>query len=131
MVKRWIVILMISILLVLGGVIETRYTQNSLSWLINSLESLEIELTENKDKIDQEPLIDKVYAIDSDWDERLDILKCLVWHSGVKDIEIGLSRIAVYVEENDYTEAYAECAALIDYAAHYLDDFKITLENIL
>ena len=37
---------------------------------------------------------------------------------------------AVYIEENDFTEAYAETASLIDYVAHYLDDFKVSTENI-
>ena len=49
---------------------------------------------------------------------------------GIKDIEVALARIAVYVEENDFTEAYAETASLIDYVAHYLDDFRVSTENI-
>ena len=48
----------------------------------------------------------------------------------IKDVEIGLARISVYIEENNYTEAYAEIAALIDFSAHYLDDFRISSENI-
>lgn len=129
--KRWIIILCFSIVLVVGGIFETRYTQSSLNWLINSLESLQIELSENKEKIDTEALIQKSYALHEEWTDKLKVLKCLIWHSGVKDVEITFARIAVYVEQNDYTEAYAECASAIDYVAHYLDDFKITIENIL
>lgn len=131
MVKRWIIILGIAIALIVGGILETKYTQNSLCWLISSVEELETNLKANKEDIDSKALVDKANAIDSEWDKKLDNLKCLVWHSCVKDIEIGLARIVVYMEENDFTEAYAECASLIDYAKHYLDDFKITLENIL
>ena len=57
--RRWVVILCIAIALIVGGIFETRYTQSSLKWLINSLESLQIELAENKDKIDTEELIEK------------------------------------------------------------------------
>ena len=131
MVKRWIVILCIAVVLVVGGIVETKYTQNSLDWLINSVEVLENELKQNKDNINSKILLERANAIDNEWDNKLDKLKCLVWHSCVKDIEIGLARIVVYMEENDFTEAYAECASLIDYARHYLDDFMITLENIL
>ena len=131
MVKRWIVMLIILVLLVAGGIVETSYTQNTFKWLVNSLESFEIEMIENKDKVDNQNLIKKIYNIDNEWNKRVKVLKCLVWHSGVKDIEVGLARVAVYVEENDFTEAYAECAALIDYSVHCLDDFMITVENIL
>ena len=131
MVKRWIIILCISVILVVGGIVETKYTQDSLYWLIESVEELELDLKANKDEIDADAYVKKANAIDDKWDKKLNVLKCLVWHSCVKDIEIGLARIVVYIEENDFTEAYAECESLIDYANHYLDDFKITLENIL
>ena len=55
---------------------------------------------------------------------------CSNSNTNIKDVEIGLARISVYIEENNYTEAYAEIAALIDFTAHYLDDFRISVENI-
>ena len=58
------------------------------------------------------------------------MLKCLIWHTGIKDVEIGLARISVYIEENDYTEASAEVLSLVDYLTHYSDDFRISWENI-
>ena len=123
--------IVLTVLLIVGCVFETHYVNNSLKWLINSLETLQIEITENKEKIDTKEIIDKSYAIHESWHEKVKSLKCLVWHTGIKDAEIGLARISVYIEENDYTEAYAEVASLIDYSAHYLDDFKISVENIL
>ncbi len=131
MVKKWIVMIVLTALLVTSCILESSYINKSFSWLINSLETLEIELTENKEKIDTEELTDKAYAIHENWHKRVKILKCLIWHTWIKDVEIGLARIAVYVEENDYTEAYAEIASLIDYCAHYSDDFRISGENIL
>ncbi len=131
MVKKWIVMITLTAILVTGCILESSYINKSFNWLINSLESLEIELTENKEKIDTEELINKAYSIHENWHKKLKVIKCLIWHTWVKDIEIGLARIAVYVEENDYTEAYAELAALIDYCAHYSDDFRISQENIL
>ncbi len=131
MVKRWIVMAVIAVALGVGCFFESRYINKSFAWLINSLESLQIELTESKDKIDTENFTDKAYGIHEEWHDKVNVLKCLIWHTWVKDIELGLARIAVYVEENDYTEAYAEIASLIDYCAHYSDDFKISLENVL
>ena len=121
----------LSILLIVGCIVESNYVNRAFRELINSLETLQIELTENKDKIDTEELITKSYQIHETWHKKVRILKSLIWHTGIKDAEIGLARISVYVRENDYTEAYAEIASLIDYIAHYADDFVISLENVL
>ena len=120
----------LTILLIVGCVVESSYVNKSFNWLINSLETLQIEISQQKDKIDEDKFITLAYDIHEDWNNNVRILKCLIWHSGIKDVEIGLARIAVYVKENDYKEASAEIAALIDYLAHYLDDFSISTENI-
>lgn len=130
MLKKWIIMISIAIILITGCILEGVYVRNSFSWLINSLETLQIEITETKESIDETDNIDLAYEIHENWNKKVKILKCLIWHSAIKEVEIGLARIAVYVEENNYTEAYAEIAALIDYLAHYLDDFGISMENI-
>ena len=130
MVRKWIIVIIITITLVFGCVFESSYVNSSISNLINSLETLQIEIKESKEKIDTDTLIEKSYEIHNKWHKKLAKLKCLLWHTGLKDIEVGLARIAVYIEENDYTESYAEIASLIDYLAHYLDDFKVSLDNI-
>lgn len=130
MVKKWIFMIVLTIILVLGCIAESVYVSNSFDWLINSLETVQIELTENKEKIDTEKLIGNIYDLHNNWHKKVKVLKCLIWHTNIKDVEIGLARISVYIEENNYTEAYAEIAALIDFSAHYLDDFRISVENI-
>ena len=70
-------------------------------------------------------------TIHKNWQKRTKILKFFVWHTGFKDVEIGLSRITSYTEENDYTEAYTELNNLIDYCIHYCEDYKFNLQNII
>ena len=130
MVKKWIIMLSLVINLVAGCIIESVYVNKSFEWLINSLETLQITITENKEKIDKENIIKSSYDIHNEWHKKVKVLKCLIWHTGIKDVETGFARISVYIEENDYTEAYAEIATLIDYTAHYLDDFRISIDNI-
>lgn len=130
MVKKWIVMIVLSLVLVAGCVLESSYINKSFDWLINSLETVQIELTENKEKIDTDEFISNIYNLHNDWHKKVRILKCLIWHTNIKDVEVGLARISVYIRENDYTEAYAEIASLIDFSAHYLDDFRISAENI-
>ena len=131
MVKKWIMMLTIAFLLIIGCVFESRFVNGSFNWLINSLETLQIELAESKDNISIDKLMIESYNLHNDWHKKVGLLKCLIWHTNIKDIETGLARISVYIEENDYTEAYAEIASLIDFVAHYLDDFRISPENVL
>lgn len=130
MVKRWIVMIVLTAILIFGCIFESKYVNKSFDWLINSLETIQIELTENKDKIDTEEFISEIYTLHNTWHKKVKLLKCLIWHTNIKDVEIGIARISVYIEENNYTEAYAELASLIDFCAHYLDDFRISSENI-
>ena len=120
----------LSILLVFGCIAESWFVNKSFDWLINGLETMQIELTENKEKIDTEEFIGDIYDLHNKWHDKVKILKCLIWHTNIKDVEIGLARISVYIEENDYTEAYAEIASLNDFTPHYLDDFRISTDNI-
>ncbi len=122
--------IVLSIVLVLGCILESGYINKSFDWLINSLETIQIELTENKEKIDTDKFIEDISNLHDKWHKKVKILKCLIWHTNIKDVEVGIARISVYISENDYTEAYAEIASLIDFSAHYLDDFRISLENI-
>lgn len=122
--------IVLSIILVFSCIFESTYVNRSFDWLINSLETIQIELAESKDKIDTEKFIDDTYNLHNEWHKKVKLLKCLIWHTNIKDVEVGLARISVYVEENNYTEAYAEIASLIDFSAHYLDDFRISSENI-
>ena len=122
--------ILLSIVLVIGCTLESFYVNKSFDWLINSLETIQIELRENKEKVDTEKFIGDIYDLHNKWHKKVKVLKCLIWHTNIKDVEIGLARISVYIEENNYTEAYAEIAALIDFTAHYLDDFRVSLENI-
>lgn len=130
MVKRWIVMIVLTILLIVSCILESKFVNSSFDWLINNLETIQIELTENKEKIDTEKFINDIYTLHNEWHKKVKLLKCLIWHTNIKDVEIGLARISVYIEENNYTEAYAEIASLIDFSAHYLDDFRISTENI-
>lgn len=131
MVKRWIIMILLTAGLIVGCIFEEKFINNSLHYLINNLETLQIEITENKEKIDEEEFIGKAYSIHENWHEKEKWLKCVMWHTGMKEVETGLARIAVYIEENDYTEAYAEIATLIDYCGHYSEDFRVSIENIL
>lgn len=116
--------------LTVSCVLEYRFVNNSFEYLHLKLIEYKQMIDQNKEQIDTEENIVYVQALHENWHKKSNILKALIWHTGIKDIEVGLSRIETYTSENDYTEALAELDSLIDYVMHYSSDFKLTLENL-
>ena len=77
MLKRWIVMVVIALLLVVGGIAETSYTQKTIEWLINSMELFEVRLMECDENVNAESLVNEIYVIDNEWNRKVKILKCL------------------------------------------------------
>ena len=94
MVKKWIVMIILSVILVSGCIVESIYVNKSFDWLINNLETIQIELKENKDKIDTEKFIGEIYQLHNDWHKKVKILKCLIWHTNIKDVPRYINEIS-------------------------------------
>ena len=82
-------------------------------------------------KLDKEENILIIKNLHEQWRAKTNVLKTIVWHTGMKEVEINLSRILSYTEQNNFSEAMVEINALKDFCRHYADDFTITIENVL
>jgi len=131
MVKKWIIILSFIVVLGVACGLEYNYVNNSFEFLEQKLEDFKPLLDRDKEHIDIEENVAYVENLHKTWHKKSNVLKGLIWHTGIKDIEVGLSRIKTYTSENDYTEALAELDSLIDYVGHYSSDFTLSLENLL
>lgn len=131
MLKKWFVILSIIVVLAVGCLIESNFINGAFNGLEESLVEYKTRIEQTvEEEIGSDENIEFVQSLHADWHKKLKILKCLIWHSGVKDVEVGLSRIETYSAEKNKTETLAEINALIDFLAHYSDDFLVTIENI-
>ena len=131
MVKKWVVILLIFILLIVGCVLEGVYVNRSFQKFEARLVTAKAMLKEDDGSIDNEENINFLKDIENDWDKNIKVLKSLIWHTGLKEIEIGISRVITYTEENNFTEAMTELNAILDYLDTYQDEFKLSFENLL
>ena len=131
MVKKWIIILTIFVGLVLTCVWESSFINNSFENMIDRIICYKQMLYASKDNISTAENLEYLEFLHDDFHQKEKVLKNLIWHTGLKDIEVSISRIMIYVEENDFTEAMTETNALIDYCKHYQRDFDLSLENIL
>lgn len=131
MVKKWIVMCVIILSIIGLCVWENLYIQNSFKFLLDRLTVIEAMLSENEDVINTQDNLNELAKLHEEWTDKTKVLKTIVWHTGMKDVEVNMSRIMSYTEENDYKEAIVELHALQDFCKHYRQDFTITIENIL
>lgn len=128
--KKWIIVITIMLALVIGCVLEGIYTNKAFDFLEERLEVVANAISKDKEKIDTPENIKLMKDLHEKWHDKLDILRCIIWHTSNKDIEVGIARAQKYIEENNYTEAIVEIYSLINYSKHYSEDFMISLENI-
>lgn len=131
MIKKFITIIIFLIAILTAGILESNYTTSSFNELVDKLCVIRNELSLTKDAIDTDKNISSLKNLHEHWQKHTSVLKFFVWHTGIKDVEVGLSRITSYTEENNYTEAYVELNNLIDYCEHYSKDYKFSFQNII
>ena len=131
MVRKFIVILIFLLTIGVAGYFESHYIITSFDELESRLSDVRAELCLNKESIDSKENVQTLKNIHEDWQKHTQVLKFFVWHTGIKDVEVGLSRITSYTEENNFTEAYVELNNLIDYCTHYSQDYRFSIQNII
>jgi len=129
--KKWVV--MLGIILTIVGVclIEHKFIQDSFEYLLNEMNKVEAAIVEDEDNINTARNINLLESVHATWKEKSKVLKMIVWHTGIKEVEVNLSRLTSYVNLNNSEEALVELHQLEDFCKHYKDDFVISLENVL
>ena len=131
MTKKLIAVLIFICIIAATGIFESNYIIKSFDGLSSTLTSIEAQLSQNEEIIDTEENIAILKQTHKNWQDRTKVLKFFVWHTGIKDVEVGLSRITSYTEQNNYEEAYTELNNLIDYCNHYSEDYRFSIQNII
>ncbi len=129
--KKLVGILILFAFIIAFGLFESIYITKTFTFLECQLKIVSEYLAENDEHIDNERNIAYLKNLHNEWQKKTKILKFFVWHTGIKDVEVGLSRITSYTEENNYTEAYVELNNLIDYSKHYKEDYRFSIQNIV
>ena len=130
MIKKWIVIIAIIIFLAGGCVFEGIYTNKAFDSLEDEMRVVAKMISADQENIATEQNIAKIEEVHDKWHKKMKVLRCLIWHSNNKDIEVGISRAEWYIRENNYTEAIVEIYAVINYSEHLSNDFMVSIENI-
>ena len=131
MTKKIIAIICFIAIIITMGIFESNYIITSFDTLSSELVVIEQSLAKTPDAIDTEENISTLKNLHQRWQNRTKVLKFFVWHTGIKDVEVGISRITSYTERNNYEEAYTELNNLIDYCNHYSEDYRFSIQNVI
>lgn len=131
MTKKFIAIIAFLVVICGAGYFESHYITSSFNELVGKLNVIKSELCLDTENIDTPENIGNLVELHEHWQTHTKVLKFFVWHTGIKEVEVGLSRITSYTEENNFTEAYVELNNLIDYCRHYSEDYRFSLQNII
>lgn len=129
--KHFIFIMILLALMISVSIWESVFITKEFDYLEANLITIQNAISLNPEQIDTEENLIKLRKLHKEWKKTTHVLKMLVWHTGIKEVEIGLSRITTYTEQNEYTEAMVEINNLKDFSNHYAKDFKVLWENIL
>ena len=130
MLKKWAIVLFIVASLIVGCALEYRFVNGTFEDMTLHFEHVQTMLEENQSHVDTQEILNYLDDLHDDFHEKEKVLKALIWHTGLKDVEIGISKIAAYAKNNNFDEAIAETKSLVDYCRHYGQDFKLSWENI-
>ena len=130
MKSKWVIVVCIIAALVVGCLLEYKFVNNTFENMTAHFEDVKTMLDQNQEHVDTEQILNYLEDLHSDFHKKEKVLKSLIWHTGLKDVEIGISRIISYAQNNEYVDAVAETNGLIDYCKHYGQDFKISWDNI-
>ena len=112
------------------SILESKYIENTFEKFEKDLLQFSTMLDETKNSTNTFDNLQRIESLTQEWHKTAIKLKYLVWHTGIKDVENGLSRIATYTQENNYTEAKTELNNLLDFTRHYSKDYKVLPENV-
>lgn len=129
MVKRGIIVIIISILLLTMGVIELLATNNITTELRHEIATITEALKENESDITT--LEPKVLELKEKWTEK-EFYLCLMFNrTNFTVITEHLNVLHSYVELNEYTDAYVQLQLLDLIIKESKDYLKFSFENVI
>lgn len=120
-----IIVVSLAAICIVEQVLVTKYFSN-LETKITQL----IEYVSEMDNINTPEVYDKVVEIETKWSDYEEKLCFLVNLKDIEDVGIELTKMKVYVVENNETEFKASLALLLYYIDGYYNFMGISFENI-
>ena len=127
--KRYIYIIGIVVVLLAIVIWEQIIVSNYLGNIEKEVQAIIVEV-ENQDNVNQPQLYDKIVSLEKTWKNYETTLCFMINLKDVEDLGIELTKMKVYILENNATEFKASLALMLFYIDSYYNLMGISLENI-
>ena len=125
MVKSIISMICVSIIFMVGAIIETNFVDRQFDEFHGVLKILYQKVD------DQVATQDDVYAVQKSWLEKKRYLHVFIPHNEIKEIDLWLAESATLVRDKEWKDAISKVEVLIELAEQIPRTFKVIPENIL
>ena len=125
MVRSIISMVCVSILLLVGAVVENHHIDKHFEEFHSVLEVL-------YEKVDSEVATqDDVYAVQQNWLKKKKTLHAFIPHNEIKEIDMWLAESATLVRDKEWQDAISKIEVLKELTEQIPQTFRLSLENIL
>lgn len=125
MVRCIVSTLVVFILLVVGSIYETIFTNKQFDDFNQVLSVLYQKIE------DENATIDDVYAVQDNWLTKKKSLHVFIPHNEIKEIDLWLSESATLVRDKEWKDAISKVEVLLELTEQIPKTFMISWENIL
>ena len=125
MVRCIISTLVVFILLVVGSIYETIFTNKQFDDFNQVLNVLYQKIE------DENATIDDVYAVQDNWLNKKKSLHVFIPHNEIKEIDLWLSESATLVRDKEWKDAISKVEVLLELTEQIPKTFMISWENVL
>lgn len=128
--ELWISIIIV-VLILIGDIFTTKYTNKSIETTTHSLSEIRKEMEkENKEDIDADKLKEQIKNIRDDWNKRHKKLAIYIEHDELEKIETDLAGLNGYLDKEEYGDSMAQLDISVYVLEHIKNKTVLSLINI-
>ena len=130
MLKEIIICIAIVTTIVIGNSITQEYTIESVNEMVDLLDSIRTEISDNKENIDINKIENEVDNLKEEWEKRHEKLAFYIEHDELEKVETNLTGLKGEIETGEYGDAMSRLDQSVFLLEHIEDKYKFNLQNI-
>ena len=130
MLKEIIICITIVTTIVIGNGVTQKYTTESVDEMVNLLNNIRTEISENEENIDISNLKSEIDNLKEEWEKRHEKLAFYIEHDELEKVETNLTGLEGEIEGGEYGEVMSRLDQSVFLLEHIEDKYKFNLQNI-
>lgn len=126
--KEWIICFTIVIFVVIINIVTQNYTNKSVEYINNKLETLKNELI--KEEIEKKNVEEQIKDIMKEWKRKYEVLAYFIEHDELEKVETELTSLKANIQVEEYEQGVSDLDKSIFILNHIKEKFRFEIKNI-